>query len=115
MPRLHSLNIVVLVTALACSRGAEPVYIGAAGPWNEAFGRMNQRGIQLALDEINARGGVAGRPLRVIERDDEGDGARAATIASEFVANRAVVGVVGHVTSGAMMAAASIYDQDSPP
>lgn len=114
MPRLHSLNIVVLVTALACSRGAEPVYIGAAGPWNEAFGRMNQRGIQLALDEINARGGVAGRPLRVIERDDEGDGARAATIASEFVANRAVVGVVGHVTSGAMMAAASIYDQGLP-
>jgi len=114
MPRLYPLSVILLAATLACSRGAEPVYIGAAGPWNEAFGRMNQRGIQLALAEINARGGVAGRPLRVLERDDEGDGAKAATIASEFVANRAVVGVVGHVTSGAMMAAAPVYDQGLP-
>lgn len=105
---------VLLVLSTACSGGDSPLYIGAAGPWSESFGRMNQRGIQLALDEINAKGGVRGRPLRLIERDDEGDGAKAAAIASEFVANRSVIGVVGHVTSGAMMAAARVYDQGLP-
>ncbi|HEX9564271.1 MAG TPA: branched-chain amino acid ABC transporter substrate-binding protein [Gemmatimonadaceae bacterium] len=114
MPPLNRLFVAAVLSALACSSGSEPLYIGAAGPWNEAFGRMNQQGIALALEEINARGGIAGRPLRLIERDDAGDGSRAAAIASEFVANRSVLGVVGHITSGAMMAAARIYDQGLP-
>lgn len=101
----------MLAGMLACSRASGPVYVGAAGPWSEAFGRMNKQGIDLALAEINERGGVNGRPLRLIERDDEGNGSRAAAIAGEFVANRSIVGVIGHVTSGAMMAAAPVYDQ----
>lgn len=72
---------------------------------------MNKQGIDLALAEINERGGVRGRPLRLVERDDEGIGTKAAAIAGEFVANRSIVAVVGHVTSGAMMAAAPIYQQ----
>ena len=31
------------------------MYIGAAGPWSEEFGRLNKQGIDLALAEINAR------------------------------------------------------------
>ena len=70
------------------------MYIGAAGPWSEEFGRLNKQGIDLALAEINARGGVRGRQLRLIERDDEGTGSKAAAIAGEFVANRSIVGVI---------------------
>lgn len=103
--------LVALTGVLACSRSSEPVYIGVAGPWKEEYGRMNKQGIDLAMSEINARGGVRGRPLRIVERDDEGTGTKAAAIAAEFVANRDVVGVVGHVTSGAMMAAARVYEQ----
>lgn len=103
--------VVALLGVLACSRSSEPVYIGIAGPWKEAFGRMNKQGIELALAEINSAGGVRGRPLKVVERDDEGIGTKAAAIAGEFVANKQVVAVVGHVTSGAMMAAAPVYKQ----
>lgn len=87
------------------------MYIGVAGPWKEAFGRMNKQGIDLAVAHINARGGIKGRPLRLVERDDEGIGSKAAAIAGEFVANRSILAVVGHVTSGAMMAAAPVYEQ----
>ena len=87
------------------------MYIGVAGPWKEAFGRMNKQGIDLAVAHINARGGIKGRPLRLVERDDEGIGSKAAAIAGDFVANRSIVAVVGHVTSGAMMAAAPVYEQ----
>jgi branched-chain amino acid transport system substrate-binding protein len=111
MRRPPPVALIALAGVLACARSSEPVYIGVAGPWKEAFGRMNKQGIDLALAEINARGGVRGRPLRLVERDDQGNGSRAAAIAGEFVANRNIVGVVGHVTSGAMMAAAPVYSQ----
>lgn len=75
---------------------------------------MNKHGIDLAVEEINARGGVRGRPIRVLSRDDEGDGRKAAAIASEFLQNREVLGVVGHVNSGAMVAAARVYDNGLP-
>ena len=108
---MRRLLIVALIGATACSRSSEPVYIGVAGPWKEQFGRMNKQGIDLALEEINARGGVRGRPLKIVERDDEGIGSKAAAIAGEFVTNKSIVAVVGHVTSGAMMAAAPVYKQ----
>jgi branched-chain amino acid transport system substrate-binding protein len=92
-PVVRPYLFLLAIAAIACSGDSSTVQIGAAGPWGEVHGQMNRRGIVLAVEEINARGGVRGRPLRVIERDDEGDGATAASIAGEFVANRAVVGV----------------------
>ena len=71
---------------------------------------MSRRGIDLAVDEINHGGGINGAPLKVAARDDEASGSRAAEIAQEFVANPEVLAVVGHVNSGAMLAAAKIYD-----
>jgi branched-chain amino acid transport system substrate-binding protein len=75
---------------------------------------MNKRGIDLAVEEINARGGLRGRALRLISRDDAADGAKAAVIAGDFLSNRSIVAVVGHVTSGAMVAAARVYDLGLP-
>jgi branched-chain amino acid transport system substrate-binding protein len=71
---MRRLFLLAFAGALACSRSSEPIHIGVAGPWKEEFGRMNKQGIDLAVAHINARGGVRGRPLRLIERDDEGTG-----------------------------------------
>jgi len=111
--RFFTLSIVALL-AVACGREATPVWLGTAGPWDQGYGQMNKRGIDLALEEINARGGIKGRPLRLLSRNDEGDGAKATAIASEFVGRPEIAAVVGHVTSGAMVAAARIYDQGLP-
>jgi branched-chain amino acid transport system substrate-binding protein len=94
----------------ACSRDSAVVSIGAAGPWKEGFGAMNRRGLEMAVQEINEQGLIRGRTLRVESRDDEGDGSIAAKVAGEFVATPEIVAVVGHVTSGAMAAAAPLYD-----
>ena len=99
-----------LALLAACSKGPETYVIGAAGPWKEGYGVMTRRGIDLAVDEINRNGGINGRLLKVEARDDEASGARAATIAQEFVSDPSVLAVVGHVNSGAMLAAARIYD-----
>ena len=95
----------------ACSRGAPAsITFGAAGPWQQGYGLMNRKGIELAVDEINALPERQGKPLRIIYRDDEGDGQKASRIAQQFVDSLDVVAVVGHVNSGAMVSAAQVYD-----
>ncbi len=99
-----------LLLLAACSKGGDSYTIGAAGPWKEGYGVMSRRGIDLAVDEINRAGGIHGARLKVMARDDEASGSRATEIAQEFVSNPEVLAVVGHVNSGAMLAAAHIYD-----
>jgi branched-chain amino acid transport system substrate-binding protein len=91
-----------------------PIELGAAGPWTQGYGLMNRRGIELAIEEINGSAVLGGRRLQVRFRDDAGDGAKAAAIAEEFVDDRQVVAVVGHVNSSAMVAAAKVYDGRLP-
>jgi branched-chain amino acid transport system substrate-binding protein len=113
--RLLLASFVLLVVALACrTTSNSSITLGAAGPWREAYGAMNRRGIELALEEINARPERRGRPIRVLFRDDQGDGMRAAAIAQEFVDSTRVVAVIGHVNSGAMVSAARVYDGHLP-
>ena len=108
---LRSTKVVFCLAVLsACSGGGDSFTVGAAGPWKEGYGVMSRRGIDLAVDEINKGGGINGLPLKILPRDDEANGSRAAVIAQEFVANPSVVAVVGHVNSGAMLAASRIYD-----
>jgi branched-chain amino acid transport system substrate-binding protein len=102
--------LIGLALVTACNRGGDSYTVAAAGPWKESYGVMTRRGIDLAVDEINRAGGINGSPLRIFARDDEANGARAAAIAQEFVANPNVLAVIGHVNSGAMLAAARIYD-----
>lgn len=75
---------------------------------------MNRRGIELAIDHVNARPERKKRPVEVVYRDDQGKGAKAAAIAQEFVDNPIVLGVIGHANSGAMVAAAKVYDGHLP-
>src|SRR5687768_17758946 len=82
-----------------CAGKPEPYVVGAAGPWKEGYGLQNLEGIQLAVEEINKAGGINGRPLHVIERDDAGNETQAAAIAQEFVANPSISAVIGHVNS----------------
>ncbi len=84
--------------------------LGAAGAWETAYGEMAHRGIELAVEELNKQGGLDGRPVNVTFRDDQADGGMAADIAREFVDDPKIVGVVGHLSSTAMVAAARVYD-----
>jgi branched-chain amino acid transport system substrate-binding protein len=102
--------MLALLLLSACRHEADTYTVGAAGPWKESYGIMTRRGIDLAVETINHAGGIRGAPMRVVAKDDEADGARAAAIAQEFVHDSRVLAVVGHVTSGAMMAAARVYD-----
>ena len=108
--RARLLAVALLAALGGCRDSSTPIVIGAAGPWKESYGLANRRGVELAVQQINATGGIDGRPLEVEYRDDDGDGAAAARIAADFVSDSRIVAVVGHVNSGAMVSAAKVYD-----
>jgi branched-chain amino acid transport system substrate-binding protein len=109
---MAAMKRLLLLTLLAgCSAGERSsITLGAAGPWTEGYGMMNRRGIELALEQINAAPDRRGHPVRVVWADDEGDGQAASRIAQQFVDSTEIAAVIGHVNSAAMVAAAQIYD-----
>lgn len=108
-----SFRSILLLGLTACSAAQSgTVTLGAAGPWNAAYGRANRNGIELAVAEINASPAWSGhRHLQIMFANDSGNGVRASKVAQEFVDSSDVVAVVGHVNSGAMVSAAHVYDQ----
>ncbi|HVH39749.1 MAG TPA: ABC transporter substrate-binding protein [Gemmatimonadaceae bacterium] len=107
---LLSIVPILISSAAACGSDDSEFRLGMAGPFEQAFGAANRRGAELAVQEINAAGGIDGRSLRIEFKDDHGEGSRAASVAQEFVDDPTISAVVGHVSSGAMVAAAKIYD-----
>ena len=67
------------------------------------------RAAQLAANQINAKGGVRGRPLELRIADDSGNEDTAVRMAEKLYADPSVVAVVGHLTSSASIAAARVY------
>jgi len=93
-----------------CSRRPDAYLLGAAAPQKLAYGRSNTEGINLAVAEINAAGGIDGVPLKVMIADDQASGVQAVNVASAFVGNPDILAVIGHAGSGAMVPAARVYD-----
>ena len=74
-----------------------------------------QRAAELAVREINARGGVKGRPLELRILDDSARPDVAIRIARALVDDPAVVAVVGHLTSSTSLAAGRVYGEGRRP
>jgi len=69
-----------------------------------------KNGALMAIDDINAKGGVLGKKLKLAVGDDGCDAQQAATVAADFVKQKAAV-VVGHFCSSASIQAAAAYAQ----
>jgi branched-chain amino acid transport system substrate-binding protein len=111
----RSTGLLALLLAVSCGgRGGDTITVGAAGPWTTGYGTNNRRGIDLAIEEINREGGIDGRRLVLLARDDDANGEKATAIAREFVSNPDVVAVIGHINSGTMVNAARVYDGHLP-
>lgn len=90
--------------------GSGAIVLGVAGPLELVYGRSMRQAAEMAAAELNAAGGVDGRPIELVIRDDAADARRAIAIANEFVADARISAVIGHITSGATLAAAGIYN-----
>lgn len=103
---------VVLVTACTLSSvamAADPIKIGEINHYKRmaAFAEPYKNGIELALEEINSAGGVIGRPLEFIYRDDQGKPGEAIKIAEELVSREGVAMITGTILSNVGLAISS--------
>ena len=114
MPRSRVLRFLSLSMLLAACGREAPVRIGLAGPFSEARGVSMRVAAELALQEINAAGGVRGRPAELVILDDGGTAEGAVAAAHQLATDPSVVAVVGHLTSGATLAAAPVYGGATP-
>lgn len=105
--------LVVLLLGLAgCSRAPEPVKVGFVGTLTGRISDLGvgvRNGVLLAVDAVNEAGGIAGRPLELIVRDDANDPETARRVLEELAA-KGVVAVIGHTSSSMSVASLPALD-----
>ncbi|WP_309128293.1 branched-chain amino acid ABC transporter substrate-binding protein [Microbacterium sp.] len=94
-----------------------PIKLGMLAPFSgseSAFGDYMQNGAQLAVDEINADGGIDGRELELVVEDDACDATAAVSAANKLV-TEGIVASVGGYCSGATLPTLPIFDEAGIP
>jgi len=104
--------VAAFVLLSACSKkGGETIKIGIAGPMTGDQSKMGmdfKNGVEMAVENWNAKGGVLGKKIEMVVEDDQHDPKQAVAIANKLV-NEGVVGVVGHFNSSCSIPASKIY------
>src|SRR5487761_1892685 len=72
-------------------------------------------GARLAAAEINAKGGVLGRKIELVERDDQADNGRGVQVAQELINKEGVVATVGYINTGVSLASQRFYQEAKLP
>jgi len=112
------LSAVALACAAATAFAADPIKIGVDGPFtggSSSMGVSMRDGVRLAADEINKSGGILGRPIQLVERDDEAKNERGAQIAQELINKEKVVAVVGYINTGVGLASERFFQDAKIP
>lgn len=90
--------------------------LGLAAPLgDDSYGDNSLRAAQLAVQEINADGGIDGHPIRLEALSDSGKDSTAIAVAARLADNSDVLAVVGHASSTPMLAAAPKYEEAGLP
>jgi branched-chain amino acid transport system substrate-binding protein len=92
---------------------AQDITIAVAGPITgqyAIFGEQMRRGAQMAVDDINAKGGVMGRKLKLEIGDDACDPRQAVAVANQL-ASKKVAFVAGHFCSSSSIPASQVYNE----
>ena len=112
----------ITATALAAASfaalAADPIKIGVSGPFtggSSSMGVSMRDGVRLAAQEINKNGGVLGRQIQLVERDDEAKNERGVQIAQELINREKVVATVGFINTGVALAAQRFYQDAKIP
>lgn len=109
-PIYNIMFIILILLQLVSCKSTETIRIGVVGTMSGNQSDLSvsgRRGIEMAVDEVNSLGGINGRLIELVVKDDENNPEKAKQIVGEFV-NEGIPVVIGHYTSGMMLAA---YDE----
>jgi branched-chain amino acid transport system substrate-binding protein len=108
----------ITLAVTSFSFAADSIKIGLQGPLtggSSPMGVSMRDGAKLAVNEINAKGGIMGRQIEMVERDDEAKNERGVQIAQELINKEKVVATVGYINSGVALASQRFYQEAKIP
>ena len=111
-------SALALAASASIAIAADPIKIGVDGPFtggSSSMGVSMRDGVRLAVDEINKAGGVLGRPILLVERDDEARNERGVQIAQELINKEKVVALVGYINTGVALASERFFQEAKIP
>jgi urea transport system substrate-binding protein len=123
---LASVRLISLACLIGCASiantanaaSAAPIKVGAVLPFSggvELYGKQAKLGLDLATKEINAAGGILGRPIELIYEDDKTDPAAALDATQKLIERDGVLAVVGPITSRNLIAIAPAIERLKTP
>lgn len=110
---LFLLILIALAVGLRESKKQEPIKVGFAGCLtgrHSDLGISGRDGLMLATKEVNQAGGIAGRPVELIVKDDKHDPEVAVKVDKELIEEGAMV-IIGHMTSSMGRAALPVINE----
>ncbi|NCC81865.1 MAG: amino acid ABC transporter substrate-binding protein [Clostridia bacterium] len=113
MKKVSLLLLIILIISLSgCAQTEEnnEIFLGVAWPFEKSED-LFEEGIDLALEEINKNGGINGKELKLLKRDDEGQLNKAMLIAQEFADTENIKAVIGHKNSFISIPVSAIYEE----
>ncbi|MCG7393153.1 ABC transporter substrate-binding protein [Microvirga sp. ACRRW] len=113
MTRWLALGLALAFSSTAAQTQQAPIKLGELNSYarQAAFTVPYRSGWQMALDEINAKGGVLGRKLEIVSRDDGGTTSDATRVADELVTREGAVLLFGSFLSNVGVAMADYANQ----
>lgn len=114
LPFLRTAILATLALLGSPASAVEPIRIGVSGPFtggSNPMGIAMRDGIRLAAREINEAGGILGRPVLLVERDDEARPERGAQVVQELINQEKIVAGLGIVNTGVALASQRFYQQ----
>lgn len=118
MKNLFLALLLTLPLLSGCTKKENEIVIGEYDSLtgsDATFGLSTNKGVRLALDEVNAAGGVKGKKISLITLDDQGKNEEAASATTRLITQNNVVAILGGVASGRSKAAAPIAHSHGVP
>ncbi len=114
-----SVLLTILLT-ISCTKTEDKniIKIGEYGSLtgsDATFGTSTHNGIMLAVDDLNAQGGINGKKIKIITVDDQGKAEEAATAVTKLITSDKVVAILGEVASSRSLAGAPIAQRYKVP
>jgi branched-chain amino acid transport system substrate-binding protein len=114
------LTVAVLsILGLSPTQAAEPIKFGflhsLSGSVGQVYGIPDQEAIKIAVEEINKAGGIMGRPLEMISRDDKLNPENAVREAKDLILNQKVMWIQGTVSSAVALAVSAYCKEAKVP
>ncbi|WP_374517052.1 ABC transporter substrate-binding protein [Undibacterium squillarum] len=106
------------LSLISSAFAADPIRIGVSGPLTGGSAPMGvsmRDGVKLAVAEINAKGGLLGRQIQLVERDDEAKNERGVQVAQELINKEKVAATVGYINTGVALASQRFYQEAKIP